>query len=306
MADTICIAAVCRENSEPRIVLCSDTQMTYADIAKWEGAKKCHPIYPGWFAMIAGDAARAKEIIDRYIEHLDYAGPANLSTDSIVLASLRRPIKDQKRSDIDEYVISQLGMTFQEFLQDSAKFPDAVRADIFSEVRRLDFGCSIMIAGFIQGVARIYSTVAGSLIERDTMCAIGCGEVAAFSSMSRRQYHADLDIHEAIYYIYEAKRASEGIPGVGKETNLLILAPMESTKAHHTRSVGSAGFAILKKQEARFGIRRFSMKSAPKRLPLEECNIEWKHLELLAASGAVQSDPQLTTRDSKSPLPSQE
>ena len=279
MSDTVCIAATCMEDSEPRIILCADTKMTFGDVAAWEGAVKCHQIFPGWFVMLSGDSSKAKEVIDRYISNLNtfvHLGP----TDVEVIDQLRVPLRQQRTSDVDEYVISQTGLTYREFLEKADKFPDVARVELFEGVKRVSLGCDLIIVGFTTGRPRIYGTDAtGRLVEQDTMCSIGCGYIAALASMSRREYNRNLDIHEALYYVYEAKRASEGVPGVGKQTHMLVLAPLESQQAHHTRALGLAGLDILQKQDRAFGIHPFKKLASVRRLPLEECNSEWVRLK---------------------------
>jgi len=39
-----------------------------------------------------------------------------------------------------------------------------------------------------------------------------------------RKYHRDMPLHEAMYYVYEAKRSAESVPGVGKKTYMHVLA----------------------------------------------------------------------------------
>jgi hypothetical protein len=229
--------------------------------------------------MFSGDSAKAKELIDRYVRHLT-------STDAPldrypILDRLRKPIAEQRRADIDRLVQSEIGMSFEKFLSLKESFPPQFREDLLSRIISSASYVHLIIAGWIgsigEYVPRIYSSFDdGSLIEQEAVTAIGCGWVAALASLNRRKYSRDLDLHEAVYYVYEAKRASEGIDGVGPETNIIVLSPIESSDVCPMRSIGTDGLRILKKHEAKFGIRPFRKTASLELLPFAEANQEWR------------------------------
>jgi hypothetical protein len=207
---------------------------------------------------------------------------------SLALEELRIPLRQQRRSDIDEYIESQVGMSFLEFIKHKDAFPPVTREDLMAQVRAIKPSYELVVAGFIGNVgsatipgsvvSRLYSmdSLSGSLLEQDVFAAIGCGWSAALSTLSRRHYSRDMDIHDAIYYVYEAKKDSEIIDGVGPDTYMLLLAPVSSEDVSPMRTIGAEGWAILNAQHRRFGARKFSKKTAGKLLPIEEANSEWR------------------------------
>ena len=208
MPDTICIAVKCQENGKPRFVLCSDTRITMEGFARWDGIQKVYPIGRDWIGMFAGSTAKAKELVDKYVTFLT----SNIYMDhALALEELRQPLRQQRRSDIDEYVECQIGMSFLEFINKKDAFPPIAREDLMAQIRALKPSYELIVAGFIGNagtatipgniVPRLYSMEpsSGSLLEQDTFAAIGCGWSVALSTLSRRQYSRDLDIHEAIY-----------------------------------------------------------------------------------------------------------
>ena len=59
---TLCIAAACKEKKEPRIVTCTDWKSTTA-LGSSHTFDKFKKLKPGWVALIAGKASRAKEMV---------------------------------------------------------------------------------------------------------------------------------------------------------------------------------------------------------------------------------------------------
>lgn len=286
MSDTICIAVKCQENGQPRLVLCSDTRITMEGVARWDGVQKVYAIGREWVGMFAGSTTKAKELVDKYVPYLT----TNVHIDhALALEQLRQPLRQQRRSDIEEYVQGQIGMSFQEFLDKKDAFPPAAREDLLAQIRALKPSYELIIAGFIGNaggatipgnvVSRLYSMEysSGSLVEQDAFSAIGCGWSAALSTLSRRNCSGGLDIHEAIYYVYEAKKDSEIIDGVGPDTYMLLLAPVDSRDVCPMRTIGAEGWDILNRQHRKFGRRQFSKKAAGKLLPIEEVNSEWRN-----------------------------
>jgi hypothetical protein len=251
---------------------------------RWDGVQKVYPIGREWVGMFAGSTARSKELIDKYIMHLT----SNVYIDhASVLEQLRQPLREQRRSEIEEYVHGEIGMSFQEFLDKKDAFPPAAREDLLVQIRTHKLSSEAIIAGFIGSaenayttgsiVSRLYSTDCnGVLAEQDALTAVGCGWAVALSTLSKRHYSRDADIHEAIYYIYEAKKDSEIIDGVGPETHMLLLAPVSSQDVSPLRIIGTEGVDILTVQHRRFGARQFSKKAAGKLLPIEDANSEWR------------------------------
>ena len=80
--------------------------------------------------------------------------------------------------------------------------------------------------------------------------------------MMRRNYTSQMNIHEAVYCVYEAKRNSEIVPGVGADTRLYV-SHFDSGMQRLTISPLHENIALLEKQYATFGPQRFSLDRVP-------------------------------------------
>src|ERR1700733_12858868 len=59
---TVCIAAICQEISDPKIVLCADTKLDGSYAGSSDGNQKIGKLAFGWVDMMAGDWVRGKEL----------------------------------------------------------------------------------------------------------------------------------------------------------------------------------------------------------------------------------------------------
>jgi hypothetical protein len=50
---SVCIAAICQENGEPRIVLCSDTRLSATGFGSSDGTRKIFALGYGWLILLA-------------------------------------------------------------------------------------------------------------------------------------------------------------------------------------------------------------------------------------------------------------
>ena len=65
---TVCIAAACRQNNEPRIVICADTRLESFGVGASDGTLKMHPIFYGWVALLATDDWNSASMLLAYLQ----------------------------------------------------------------------------------------------------------------------------------------------------------------------------------------------------------------------------------------------
>jgi 20S proteasome alpha/beta subunit len=253
MAHTVCIAAICENHGIPLVVLCSDTQIEIDWLAKGRVRDKTSCIRPDCSVMFSGSLTKASELTGRYME---YVNSPEFSPNAFALEdALRKPLRTQQRIEIEDFVSAQRGMTFEKYLQLSESDKQVLLNSMQSSP---SWGTCQLILIWFSGPSgpRLFS-VTDRVAEEDQFCSIGCGANVAIASLMRRNYSSTMDIHEAIYCVYEAKRNSEVVPGVGQETLIYVADFDEANNRRLTVHPMHEHMTVLEKQYAAFGPRPF-------------------------------------------------
>jgi 20S proteasome alpha/beta subunit len=215
---TVCIAAICQENGEPRVVICSDTRLDYGDLGSTNTSCKIQLAGWGWCSQLAGG----------------WSGANQLS--SLITSRIKSLPSEPTRLD-----------QVAEEVQKSAK--RFLRSPFFDS----DETYQILLSGFIQGEPQLLClSIYGGKMDvssRDTFGAIGSGHEIANSILSLREYERSSPLQYSVYMVYEAKRCSEKSGFVGKFTALLAQAP-GSPEVNDRASVNIMGELGMENLEA--------------------------------------------------------
>jgi hypothetical protein len=226
-AVTVCIAAACKENKEPRIVLCADkkigTWMAGAEVGfKFSWATR------NWPALVAGELRRATEVLATYE---DYLSSVNLDRKN-VFDEIKKPVLLQKEKLADEYVRGKFGFSYEHLRKHGKKeLPASLLYETFSAIKDLELGCQLLIIGFLDHGGNKNEPLI-FVVERDfsvahypLFAAIGTGGVVAESALYQRKQSNYNELSETFYNVYEAKSLSEISEGVGPSTDMAVLYP---------------------------------------------------------------------------------
>jgi hypothetical protein len=190
---TVCIAAACQQDGEPRIVLCSDTRLDQGEWGSTDMTLKFDIIGRGWTVQWANRPDSAKELIRRIKEWFRLT--VQFNTVHSVLMVLDRAIKEFRDSPLCT--------------------PGC---------------CELTVTGFV-GTEAVIALVRDddkkklSVSLTESFTAIGSGASVATVILNCRQYDRSQTSQNAAYMVYEAKRWSEQAAGVGPYTFLLVHSP---------------------------------------------------------------------------------
>ncbi len=192
-AMSTCIAAICKEDGEPRIVLCSDTRMSSGEFGSTDLAPKMDVIGRGWIVHFANRPDAAAELIKRIKEW--FRSTLSLDTVHAALVAISNAVNEFRNSPLCE--------------------PRC---------------CQLIVTGFVGRepvIASIEDNHKGkwSVSLAGSFHAIGAGSNIATVRMNCEDYNQSEDIKTAIYLSYEAKRFSQKADGVGPFTSILVQAP---------------------------------------------------------------------------------
>jgi len=260
MSDTVCIAAVCVPDKSGRVfaVLCSDARIEIPDLASGTIGFKAVEVARGITIMYAGVVPKAREMIERYKYHLSNADLE--MTHENVLDVLGVPLRAQQRRDVVNYISATYGMRYEEYLAKEA-----------GEQQNLLFGlpswkdyAELIVVWLGDNFVRLFS-VSEKITEHSAFATIGTGGNVANASLFSRGYRAHSDLREAAYYVYEAKRNSENVPGVGKETHMEI-QEFHSAGTHVMYRLTANEIDVLGKQFLKLGPQPFEILSGEAQL----------------------------------------
>lgn len=257
---TLCVAAACREEDQPRIVLCADRRVeTWA--ASAEIGFKFEWVKSKWPVLYAGDLSQAKNTIQTFFQCL---APVQLTSINIQ-DEFQKPSQKQKRKLAEQYVQSQLGISYEEFLATGKeRLPEDIFREMVSSIRRIKLGCELLIAGFLvegQQYAPYLFVMddSGDVKLEEHFAAIGSGMTIAEPALFQRQHRRFTSLGEAIYHVYEAHRLARIAPGVGEQFDLVIIAPPSSP----TESLRLLALTIQGESQ----LKRLYKKYGPKKIP---------------------------------------
>jgi 20S proteasome alpha/beta subunit len=249
---TLCIAALASEIDSEKAVktsvyFCSDYRIeTFA--AGSETEYKFHKVSDSWAGMLAGNVARASELLDLYSSHLAGKAP----TGEQAVHELRIPVQLFKKRLASEYIASMTGLLFEDFLvSGQTTLPPALYERLWGDIARIEIGCQLILVP--TDAHRLYSVDSdGSVSVHKVFCAIGSGASNAEAWLHYREQGRYLGLSLTGVHLLEAKRFAENAPGVGRKTSLSILDSEKNLHQFAESHVQAAEREIWK----RYGPRR--------------------------------------------------
>ncbi len=210
---TLCIAAACQENSEPRFVLCSDTKASYGALGSRHHTVKVDVLGRGWTVQLAGASIGvARDFIDDL-----------------------KPIFSNAATP----------------LTTPAQVEDVVSRTLNQRQQVQPLMGGLLLSGFIARTPIIVSAWDDDQnvmhVERqEAYAAIGEGRDAAYVMLNHREYREGLPIQTATYLVYEAKRIAEQVGSVGKDLSVICWqAPSGQSTPHEKANLKLLNGAAL-------------------------------------------------------------
>jgi hypothetical protein len=219
---TVCIAAICDDESGSAIVTCVDGKAS-SFLGSQELAVKYRLVNPRWTVLTSGSQDEINLLLPLFRKH--FYSLANKDETNIV-PLVENIIRERREQKLDHFTQSRYSVSFEEFMKHGKeRFPsDIFHADVYS-ISRIEIEAELIIAGFLDdGMPMLLQTDRfGSVKIMDHFATVGEGAFLAEASLLQRQHHEISPIEKTIYNVYEAKRHAERVPSVGKETVLIVM-----------------------------------------------------------------------------------
>ena len=225
---TICLGALCAGadgTDAAAVVVASDRMVTMGGITEFEHeVPKVTQIGDRIVALAAGDALRGAQLINelrRDVHHGAQQLQNVVATAAALYAALRR-------QQIESEILSPRGITMQQFYQglQQAMLPQLV-INIDNLIGTFNYNLEVLIAGADDSGAHLYAITnpGGSHDDFQPIgyAAIGSGALHAVQSLIGMRQTPLRCLHETVFNVYASKRRAEAAPGVGRETDVVII-----------------------------------------------------------------------------------
>lgn len=221
---TVGINALCLDGKA--IVLAADRMVTAAGLnLEFEHDRSKLLPLGGCVAATAGDAILAAEIAREADAAIHAAG--RLADVDAVASLLLASYRTHRHLRLEEQ-LHQLGYTWEQFKNDGLRCLGAtVHQNVVVLMQQFNVNVELLLAGFTSvGVGRIgYLHHPGAMRWLDPIgfSAIGSGAQQAQMALISARYSVKLGVPDAVFHVYRAKRNAEAAPGVGRETDMMVL-----------------------------------------------------------------------------------
>jgi len=227
---TVCIAAMAEGGK--KVVLASDRMITASFPIPYEfetdDVPKVYRLDRATIAMSAGNALSAYEIIERAKAQI---ASQQISKVEQIAETVRRSYQDCRRGRAVEQLLEPRGLTLESYYNIQQKLVLGVVQDVESKLTSFNLKVELILAGCEEkGECHIFTiSHPGVSLLHDAVgyVSIGSGAPHVMYYFMGSEYKKGLPVERVEEMVREAKKKSEVAPGVGKQTELIIIPPKE-------------------------------------------------------------------------------
>lgn len=129
-------------------MLCSDWKGEIEGLAGSETTDKLRVLPKKWVALLAGDVARADELVSRYERKM--RDLKEVVDDFALFEAMKEASNEHKASLIDNYIRQITGMPYAEFVENAQQLPEQLVMQRMNEISEIRLGADLILAGFIE------------------------------------------------------------------------------------------------------------------------------------------------------------
>lgn len=237
---TICIASICEASTgNPRIVFCADRLVTDTNGLTFEqGTLKIEQLLPHCLIMNAGDAFRGDAIIRDTVNTLNSFEQIKL--ESITVKEIADIVKAQYdccyHESIENDIFKPRGINRRDFYSNMKSFTDWFAMIIDNEVRNYNLDVAFIILGFDidqsnkMVMANLYELSGNGelkFVTQNGFCMVGIGSYQSLPEITKEAYSANTSLSDCLVRTFWAKKLSERMISVGRETTDLGILYVE-------------------------------------------------------------------------------
>ena len=225
---TICMGALCQQDRPgDTIVLASDRMVTWMGLTEFEHTTpKAHEISPTALILVAGDTLTGARIArdTRAVLAGQTAPPASMD----VIANMAATCYANLRQEIAAAkFFAPRGLSIPQYYQAQQQLNPQLVSMLDNALVSLDLDVELIVAGVDANGGHLHSVgnPGGWQQCHDPIgtIAVGSGAIHAIQSMIGYRHSATVPLRETVFHVFSSKRKAELAPGVGEDTDLMIL-----------------------------------------------------------------------------------
>lgn len=223
---TICIAALAESG---RKIIAAVDRMITANFPlptefETDDVSKTYSLGEAAMAMSAGNALSAWEIMKKA---RDLIADQQINKIEQIVEVVRKTYQNYRQRLIEERYLEPRGLNMNSYYNMQLKLVPSVVGDIENQLVNFNIGVDLIVAGCRNGgECHLYTiTHPGVSTSHDAIgyVSIGSGAPHAMYYFISTNYHKSMPVEEVKKIVLEAKKRSQVAPGVGKQTELIII-----------------------------------------------------------------------------------
>lgn len=220
---TICIGVICEKGN--KAIAAADRMITArTPPVQYEAREsKIIRISDSFVVLTAGDAIAHTELLYHAVPLIQ----KERTPQAYKIAEILAECYDvQRKKKITEKILRPRGLTLSKFYENFNRFPPEFSLTIDREIERFDYGLYMLMVGVDETGGHLYdirNPGVISCLDEIGHHEIGSGVVQARMTFISQRYSIATPVNEALYLTYEAKKNAEMAPGVGRETDIVII-----------------------------------------------------------------------------------
>lgn len=222
---TICIAVLCEGGQS--VIVAADRMVSapFLTVEFDHPNVKIEEISPRCVALSAGDVLAITEM---FSENSGISQQLQAPTVNLISEEIKQRFVHLRHKQVDESLFIPRGMSFGNFYDRSviSGVPSDLAMMLDNRVSSFRLGVEIIVSGVDGSGGHIYQIVdpgTSQCFDRLGYHAIGSGQRHAILSLVALQHNINVDLDQALFNIYLAKRQAEIAPGVGTGTDIMII-----------------------------------------------------------------------------------
>lgn len=249
---TICIAAIHNHDEEPHIIVATDRMVTIQNerVPRFFESSVHKYLNLGNHLILTAGNVLFSEIYDKLDEYaVIYSGEDEKKIkeiekalkENILFAKefIRGTLELKRLQTLQNIVLRRYGLSMEglgELLTLPEERLNDYNREILNHFREYSLGVKLLLVGFKQDknklIPKIYiiDEFSANDVSDLGFYAIGSGEIQSVPTLLSLGYDPESSLEEIVYLVYKAKKESENIAGVGKETEMMILYPSKDGK----------------------------------------------------------------------------
>ncbi len=225
---TVCIAAMCGKDDEPRVVVGADRLITSGGFMEFEHpGSKMVEISDKAMVMVAGNANDGMRLVKEAAADLEDVDGDGISIPDIA-EDLGRRFAEARLKRAEQGALVARGLNLETYLERQAGLHPQVVMLVDNALTNWDLGVELLLGGVDDQGAHIHSNHNPGGGNQDHTAigwgVIGSGAVHVLPSMAGFEHSPDAGYGQTLFRVYASKRRAEAAPGVGAETEIAVIS----------------------------------------------------------------------------------